>query len=113
MGIIFLLFVFLWFFLLYKCIKAFKKINKEKKYYKIMLSNLCDSSVLEYIDIFNKSNQGVFVSLLNMQNAVNHRNNLIRQSQAWEIIKDNTNVSGSVKEQLKTAFISNGVSIKM
>ncbi len=113
MVLFFLLFVFLWFFLLFKCIKAFKKQTREKKYYKIMLSNLCNDTVLEYIDIFNKSNQGVFVNLLNMQNAVNHRNNQLRQSQAWDIIKDNTNISDNVKEQLKTAFIANGVIIKM
>lgn len=113
MIILFLLFVALWFFLLFKCLKAFRKQTNEKKYYKIMLSNLCDATVLEYIDIFNKSNQGVFVSLLNMQNAVNYRNNQLRQSQAWDIIKDSSNVSDNVKEQLKTSFISNGVIIKM
>lgn len=48
-----------------------------------------------------------------MQNAVNHRNNQLRQSQAWDIIKDSSSVSDNVKEQLKTVFISNGVIIKM
>ena len=48
-----------------------------------------------------------------MKTGVNCRNTRFRQAQGWEIIKNNANVSDGVKDQLKTALISNGVPIKI
>ena len=101
------------FLFMIKSIKSIKQINNEKKYYKLMLSDLCDNSVLEYIKIYNKSNQGFIVNIINMKIGVNYRNTQFRQAQGWEIIKNNANVSDGVKDQLKTALISNGVPIKI
>ena len=47
-----------------------------------------------------------------MDKAVNHRNNLLRQSQGWDLIKESNKVSEDVKTQLKTAYLSNGVPVK-
>ena len=48
-----------------------------------------------------------------MKTGVNCRNTQFRQAQGWEIIKNNANVSAGVKDQLKTALISNGVPLKI
>ena len=47
-----------------------------------------------------------------MDRAVAHRNNMMRQSQGWDVVNMSNNVSPQVKEQLRNVFIANGVPIK-
>ncbi|MBQ3053421.1 MAG: hypothetical protein IJC89_00770 [Clostridia bacterium] len=66
---------------------------------------------MSYIDYFEKSYG--FFGLLNTNRAVAHRNDLTRQAQGWELIKNSNNVSNETKEKLKTAFISKGVGVPL
>ena len=111
MGIFGFLFVVVWFVLLFFAIRLLVRQSAEKKSYKIMIANPCDATVLEYIQRFNAT-YGFLSTLGNSNNAVNHRNNLLRQAQGWDYIKDSAKVSEDVKQQLKAAFLANGVPVK-
>lgn len=111
MALFLLLFMALWFTLLFLVIRTVVRQSSEKNYYKKMIANPCDASVLAYIPKFNAT-YGFFSTLINMDKAVNHRNNLLRQSQGWDLIKESDKVSEDVKAQLKTAYLSNGVPVK-
>lgn len=91
-------------------INGIKK-SKEKKLYKIMVANPSDTTVRQYISAFEDT-FGFFASLANMDRAVAHRNNMMRQSQGWDVVNMSNNVSPQVKEQLRNTFIANGVPIK-
>ena len=91
-------------------INGLKK-SKEKQLYKVMVANPCDTTVRQYIAAFEKT-FGFFGNLANMDRAVAHRNNMMRQSQGWEVVNMSKNVSPQVKEQLRNVFIANGVPIK-
>ena len=108
----FLLFMglFVWIFIMN--IRALQRMSKERKVFQKMMRNICDATVLSYIVYFEKS-YGFLSGLLNTNRAVAHRNDLTRQAQGWEIIKNSNNVSDETKEKLKTAFVSRGVPIKM
>ncbi len=93
-------------------IRATNRMSKERKVFKKMMGNMCDSTVLSYIHFFEKS-YGFLSGVVNRRNAVAHRNDLTRQAQGYEIIKNSSSVSDSVKEQLKNVFIANGVPIKL
>lgn len=100
------------FIYLFLGVRATNRMSKERKVYKKMISNLCDSTVLSYIHFFEKS-YGFLSGAVNRRNAVAHRNDLTRQAQGYEIIKNSSSVSDPVKEQLKNVFIANGVPIKL
>ena len=108
---LFLLFMvfFVWIFAMN--IRALQRMSKERKVFQKMMRYICDATVLSYIDYFEKS-YGFLSGLLNTNRAVAHRNDLTRQAQGWELIKNSNNVSNETKEKLKTAFISKGVPLK-
>ena len=87
------------------------KQSKEKKMFKKMIANPCDSTVLTYIKAFNAT-YGFASTMYNSQFAVNHRNDQLRQASGWDVVKESDKVSEDVKAQLKTAYLSNGVPVK-
>lgn len=91
-------------------INGIKK-SKEKKLYKVMVANPNDTTVRQYISAFEDT-FGFFANLANTDRAVAHRNNMMRQSQGWDVVNMSNNVSPKVKEQLRNSFIANGIPIK-
>ena len=53
MALFLLLFMALWFTLLFLVIRTVVRQSAEKNYYKKMIANPCDASVLAYIPKFN------------------------------------------------------------
>jgi len=111
MEIFGVLFMIVWCTLAFLVIRMIIRQGAEKSSYKKMIANPCDATVLEYIPKFNAT-YGFISTLMNAERAVNHRNNLLRQSQGWDYIKDSAKVSEDVKQQLKAAFLANGVPVK-
>ncbi len=109
MEFILLPLVVLWFFFIFRC---FYRQSVERSFYKKMIKNPSELAVSSYIIAFEKSY--CFLSgVVNQVNAVSHRNDLLRQAQGFEIIKNSSAVSDSAKEQLKSVFVANGVPIKL
>ena len=101
----------IWFTLLFLVIRTVVRQSAEKNYYKKMIANPCDASVLAYIPKFNAT-YGFASTMYNSQFAVNHRNDQLRQASGWDVVKESDKVSEDVKAQLKTAYLSNGVPVK-
>ena len=102
---------FIWFaFVFYVLFSNIFRRAKEKQLYRVMISNPNDLIVKNYIESFKKIN-GFSSSIFNLFWGSQHASDIIRQSQGYEIINNSSSVSQSVKEQLKIAFISNGIQI--
>ena len=104
-----ILLLFVWY--ISSGIKAMRRMGTERKVYAKMINNISDTTVMSYIDAFEKS-YGFLSGIINSNKAVAHRNDLTRQAQGWEIIKNSNKVSEETKEKLKNAFISRGVPLK-
>ncbi len=85
---------------------------REKSMYRIMIANPNDNTVLNYIKSFKKIN-GFTAMIFNLFFSSQNVQDKMRQTQGYDIIKDCSSVSNSVKEQLKNIFVSNGVPIKL
>ncbi|NLB82346.1 MAG: hypothetical protein GX800_12220 [Clostridiaceae bacterium] len=83
-------------FLAYNIINYMTKIAKEKSEYSKMLANLCDNSVLAYIDTLQGLNSWV-ETFINLQPQANTYDSKQRQSQGWDIVNESSNVSTQVK----------------
>lgn len=106
------LFIWIWFiFVFYVLFSNIFRRSKEKYLYRIMISNPNDSTVINYIKSFKKIN-GFASMIFNLFFSSQHVNDKIRQSQGYDIIRDCSSVSSTVKEQLKIVFVSNGIQIK-
>ncbi len=106
------IFIWIWFiFVFYVLFSNIFRRAREKQLYRVMISNPNDSTVINYIESFNKIN-GFASSVFNLFFGSQHTSDIMRQSQGYEIIKNSSSVSSTVKEQLKIAFVSNGIQIK-
>ena len=96
-------------------IYSFTTRKNEIKKHKEMIVNPNDSTVLNYIVAFKKT-KNIFEKIADLQPTNVHiarqSKDRLRQVQGWEIVKESGNVSTSVKEQLKTVLLTNGVPIK-
>lgn len=96
-------------------IYSFTSRKNEIKKHKEMIANPSDTTVLSYIIAFKKT-RNIIEKLADLQPTNVHisrqSKDRLRQVQGWEIIKENGNVSASVKEQLKNVLLNNDVPIK-
>lgn len=105
-------FVILWCWLAYSTVKTLMRFNKEKKAYSVMISNPCDKTVSQYLNAYAATNSGFANFINNTNRGVQHRNDQLRQSQGWSVIRESDTVSESVKQQLRNALIAQGVPMK-
>lgn len=111
-------FITLWCCLLVYGIVSWRKYfivkRNERDLYKKMIVNLNDEIVLEYLEAFKISYSKISeFGNSNKHYAGQHYEDKMRQAQGYEIIKQSSNVSDSVKEQVKNLFIANGIPIKL
>ncbi len=94
---------------------SFTTRNNEIKKHKEMIVSPSDTTVSSYIIAFKKT-RNIFEKIADLQPTNVHisrqSKDRLRQVQGWEIVKESGNVSASVKEQLKTVLLTNGVPIK-
>ena len=106
------IFIWIWFvFVFYVLFSNIFRRAREKQLYRVMISTPNDNTVKNYIKSFKKIN-GFASMVFNLFFSSQHANDKIRQSQGYDIIKDCSSVSETVKEQLKIVFVSNGIQIK-
>ncbi len=90
----------------------------EIKKYKLLISNTNDSTVLAWLEAFKKSrNFNTRSSFhVNLGSAPADNSYLVddklRYIQVWEIVKDSSNVSANVKEQVKKTLLLESIPIK-
>ncbi len=107
------IFIWIWFvFVFYVLFSNIFRRAKEKSMYRIMIANPNDDTVNNYIKSFKKIH-GFASMVFNLFFSSQNAHDKVRQAQGYELIKSNTNVSDSAKEQLKNAFVMNGVPIKL
>ncbi len=105
--------VWVWFaFVFYVLFSNIFRRAKEKSMYRVMITNPNDNTVNDYIKSFGKIN-GFTAMIFNLFFSSQNAQDKMRQAQGYDVIKDCSSVSDSVKEQLKNIFVSNGVPIKL
>ena len=94
------------------------KRNAEIKKYKLLIANTNDTTVLEWLEAFKKTRNfntrsGFHVNL-GSTNADNSYlvDDKLRYIQVWEIVKDSSNISANVKEQVKKTLLLESIPIK-
>jgi len=94
---------------------SFTTRNNEIKKHKEMILSPSDTTVLNYIVAFKKT-RNIFEKIADLQPTNVHvsrqSKDRLRQVQGWEIVKDSSNVSSTVKTQLRDVLLSNSVPIK-
>ena len=112
MEIFGVVFVIVWCWLAYNTVKTLMNFNKEKKAYTVMISNPCNATVSQYLGAYAKTNTGFANFINNTNRGVQHRNDQLRQSQGWSVIRDCDTVSEELKQQLRNSLIAQGVPMK-
>lgn len=94
------------------------KRNAEIKKYKLLIADTNDTTVLEWLEAFKKTRNfntrsGFHVNLgsTNTDNSYLVDDKL-RYIQVWEIVKDSSNVSANIKEQVKKTLLLESIPIK-
>ena len=104
--------IWLWFaFVIYVVFSNIFRRVKERKLYKKMIATPCDATVIDYIEIFEKTN-GFASVVFNLLFYSGQASDKMRQSQGYFFIRNSQCVSQEVKEQLKISLMSNGVKVK-
>ncbi len=94
------------------------KRNAEIKKYKLLIRNTNDTTVLEWLEAFKKTRnfntRSSFHVNLGSTNTDNSYlvDDKLRYIQVWEIVKDSSNVSENVKEQVKKTLLMESIPIK-
>lgn len=90
----------------------------EIKKYKLLIANTNDATVLAWLEAFKKSRNINTKSSFNIHLGSAPADNSylvddkLRFIQVWEIVKDSSNVSANVKEQVKKILLLESVPIK-
>lgn len=111
MMVVIPIFVFVIFvFTIYNVIQRQAEIKK----YKILIADTNDATVLTWLEAFKKTrnfhSRGIVkVNTLDSSLDVDDK---LRFVQVWEIVKDSSNVSANVKEQVKKTLLLESIPIK-
>ena len=90
----------------------------EIKKYRVLIANTNDNTVLDWLEAFKKSRnlntKSSFKINLGSSNTDNSYlvDDKLRFIQVWEIVKDSSNVSVNVKEQVKKTLLLESIPIK-
>ncbi len=108
------LFVAVFIFTIFNIIKRQAEIKK----YKVLIVDTNDRTVLEWLEAFKKTRnfntRSSFHINLGSSNTDNSYlvDDKLRYIQVWEIVKDSSNVSANVKEQVKKTLLLESIPIK-
>lgn len=90
----------------------------EIKKYRALITNTNDSTVLDWLSAFKKSRNLNTKSSFKINLGSNNVDNSylvddkLRFIQVWEIVKDSSNISNNVKEQVKKTLLLENIPIK-
>ena len=87
--------------------------NNEGRKRKAMIINPNDTTVSEYIKALKSAKGNIILRSLRPGNSETlHLEAKMKQVQAWEIVKESTNVSQKLKDELRTLFLKFDIPIK-